>query len=392
MKVLETDKVYADNNATTPVDPRVKEAMLPYLSEKFGNPSSLHSFGREAKEALMDARKRVAKVINSNPEAIVFTSGGSEADNLALKGIAEKNKDKGKHIITSKIEHKAVLETCKYLEKQGFEITYLPVDENGFVSPAKVESEIRDDTILVSLMMANNEIGTIEPIQEIGKLLKNEDIYFHTDAVQCLGKTPVDVRELNVDLLSLSSHKIYGPKGVGALFVKDGVELTSLIHGGDQENGRRSGTENLPGIVGFGKACELANKNLEEESEKLRRLGAKLIKRVLNSVEDVRLNGPKANRLPGNANFSFKYIEGESLIMKLDGEGIACSSGSACTSESLEPSHVLLAIGLPKKIAHGSLRIGLGRFNTEEDVAKIVSVLPKVVEELREISPYKGEW
>lgn len=392
MKVLETDKVYADNNATTPVDPRVKEAMLPYLSEKFGNPSSLHSFGREAKEALMDARKRVAKVINSNPEAIVFTSGGSEADNLALKGIAEKNKDKGKHIITSKIEHKAVLETCKYLEKQSFEITYLPVDENGFVSPAKVESEIRDDTILVSLMMANNEIGTIEPIQEIGKLLKNEDIYFHTDAVQCLGKTPVDVRELNVDLLSLSSHKIYGPKGVGALFVKDGVELTSLIHGGDQENGRRSGTENLPGIVGFGKACELANKNLKEESEKLRRLGAKLIKRVLNSVEDVRLNGPKANRLPGNANFSFKYIEGESLIMKLDGEGIACSSGSACTSESLEPSHVLLAIGLPKKIAHGSLRIGLGRFNTEEDVAKIVSVLPKVVEELREISPYKGEW
>lgn len=392
MRVLKTDKIYVDNNSTTPVDPRVKKAIIPYLTNKFGNPSNLHSFGREAKEAVNKARENVAKTINVSPEEIIFTSCGSEGNNLAIKGVAEANRDKGKHIITSKIEHKCVLESCKYLEKKGFEVTYLPVDENGRVSPKTVENALRDDTILVSIMLANNEIGTIQAIEKIGKILEEKDVYFHTDAVQAIGKIPVDVEKLGVDLLTMSGHKIYATKGIGALYVKEDVNITPLIHGGQQEKGLRAGTENVPEIVGFGKACEIVNKSVEKEGKKLTELHKKLIDGVTNSIEDVRLNGHPEKRLPGNSNFCFRYIEGESLVLKMDEEGIACSTGSACASESLKPSHVLLAIGLSKKEAHGSLRLGFGRFNTEKDVEKILKVLPKKVEELRKISPYKKGW
>lgn len=395
MKHFKQDVVYADNNATTPVDPKVKQAMLPFLGDNFANPSSLHSLGLQAEKAVEEAREQVAKLIEADPEEIVFTSCGSEANNLAIKGLAEKRKrkDEGSHLITSKIEHKSILTAFEQLKQRGFDVDYLDVDEKGHVDVDQLESKLNGDTILVSLMHANNEIGTIQPLRQVASLLdereqkRGQKIYLHTDAVQTVGKLPVDVQELGVDLLSFSSHKIYGPKGCGALWVRAGVEnkLEPLIPG-SQEHGLRGGTENVPGIVGFGKAAELANNNLKEESKRSEELADKLIDGIIDQVDDVLLNGPRQERLPGNVNFSFKYLEGESLILKLSQKGIAASTGSACTSESLEPSHVLSAIGLPDEVAHGSLRLGLGRFNTEQDVEKILETLPPIVNELRDMS------
>ncbi|MBM7582284.1 cysteine desulfurase [Caldicoprobacter guelmensis] len=380
-------RIYMDHAATTYTKQEVLDEMLPYFKEVYGNPSSVHSFGREARKAVDLARERTAAALNALPEEIYFTSGGTEADNWAIKGVAWANKDKGNHIITTSIEHHAVLHTCQYLEKMGFEVTYLPVDSYGLVYPEQVKEAITDKTILISVMFANNEIGTIEPIKEIGQIAREYGVYFHTDAVQAIGQIPVDVKEMNIDLLSLSAHKFYGPKGVGALYVRKGVKLHSFIHGGAQERNRRAGTENLPGIVGLGKAIELAVSNLEESSKRLTAMRDRLISGVLNTVENVRLNGHPTKRLPGNANFSFEFIEGESLLLSLDMKGIAASSGSACTSGSLDPSHVLLAIGLPHEIAHGSLRLTLGDDNTDEDIDYVLEVLPGIVQRLREMSP-----
>ena len=377
-------RVYLDHAATTPVDEEVLEAMQDFFSKKFGNASSLHSWGREAREALEESREKVAKLINADANEIVFTGSGTESDNLAIKGIAYKH-GKG-HIITSRIEHPAVLETCKYLEKKGFDVTYLPVDKYGLVDPEKVEEAIRDDTILITIMHANNEIGTIEPIEEIGKIAKKHAIPFHTDAVQSVGKIDVDVKKLNVDLLSMSSHKIYGPKGVGALFIKHGIKIEPILHGGGHEYGLRSSTENVAGIVGFAKACELAKKRLHEDAEKTRKLRDKIIKEVL-KIEESYLTGHPEKRLPNNASFYFKGIEGESLILMLDAKGIATSTGSACSSKKLQASHVLLAIGVKPEDAHGSLRVTLGRENNEEEIDYFLEVLPQIVDELRKISP-----
>ncbi|KHO62984.1 cysteine desulfurase [Thermoanaerobacter sp. YS13] len=380
------DRIYLDNAATTPVDKRVLEAMLPYYSDVFGNPSSPYSYGQEAKKAIEEAREKAAKALGADADEIYFTSGGSESDNWALKGVAYALKDKGNHIITTEIEHHAVLNTCRYLEKEGFKVTYLPVDEYGLVEPEDLKKAITDKTILVSIMFANNEIGTIEPIEELVKIAHEKNVYFHTDAVQAVGNVPIDVKKLDVDLLSLSAHKIYGPKGVGALYIKKGIKIHSLIQGGTQERNRRAGTENVAGIVGLGEAIELITKNLDSHINKLTFLRNKLINGILEKIPYARLNGHPTKRLPGNVNVSFEFIDGESLILNLDMAGICASSGSACTSGSLEPSHVLLAIGLPRELARGSLRLTIGKDNTEEDIDKVLEVLPQIIKRLRSIS------
>ncbi|ABN51955.1 MAG TPA: cysteine desulfurase NifS [Hungateiclostridium thermocellum] len=379
--------VYLDHAATTPVKPEVLEAMLPYFSNKFGNASSIYSIGRESKKAIEEAREKVAKAIGALPREVFFTGSGTEADNWAIKGVAYANRDKGRHIITTAIEHHAVLHACQYLESDGFEVTYLPVDENGLVSPQQVQDAIRPDTILITIMFANNEIGTIQPIAEIGKIARERGVIFHTDAVQAVGNIPINVVDLNVDLLSMSGHKFYGPKGVGALYIRKGVKIVSFMHGGAQERGRRASTENVAGIVGMGKAIELAVENMEENNKKLIELRDRTIEEVMKKIPFVRLNGDRYKRLPGNVNFSFEFIEGESLLLMLDMKGIAASSGSACTSGSLDPSHVLLAIGLPHEIAHGSLRLTFGIENTHEDIDYLMEVLPTIVDRLREMSP-----
>ena len=382
-------KVYLDYAATTPVHPEVSEAMQPYFSEKFGNPSSIHSFGREAKAAIDEARDKVASLLGAKSEEIVFTSGGTEADNFALEGIAFANEHKGNHIIITPIEHHAVIEPAKFLEKRGFKITYLPVDKYGLVDPEDVKKAVTSKTILISVMHANNEIGTIEPIAEIGKITKEKGIYFHTDAVQTVGAIPVKVNELNVDLLSASAHKLYGPKGVGMLYIRKGTKISRYLHGGEQEKGRRASTENVPGIVGFGKAVEIASKELPERAKHLIPLRDKLIKGIFEKIEDVHLNGHPEKRLPNNVNLCIERVEGESMLLNLDLEGIAASTGSACSSGSLEPSHVLMAIGVSQELAHGSLRFTLGRLTTEEDIDYVLEVLPRIVKKLREISPLK---
>ncbi|MGB7604164.1 MAG: cysteine desulfurase NifS [Lutisporaceae bacterium] len=380
-------RTYMDHAATTYTNKEVLNEMLPFFTDYFGNPSSIHQFGREVKKNIDIARSRVAKAIGALPEEIYFTAGGSEADNMAIKGVAFANKAKGNHIITSKIEHPAVIHTCEYLEKEGFEVTYLDVDQYGMINPEDVRKAITDKTILISIMYANNEIGTIQPIVEIGKLAKEKDIYFHTDAVQAIGNIRIDVKEQNIDMLSLSAHKFYGPKGVGVLYIKKGVKLMGIIHGGEQERKRRAGTENVPGIIGLGKAIELAYENFEEYNSRITKLRDKLIKGIMEKVPYTRLNGHPEKRLSGNTNFCFEFIEGESLLLNLDIKGIAGSSGSACSSGSLEPSHVLLAIGLTHEIAHGSLRLSLGAVNTEEDIDYVLEVLPEIVDRLRQMSP-----
>lgn len=384
---MEGKIIYFDHAATTPLKKEVLDEMMPYLTEQYGNPSTIYKLGREAKKAIELARERVAKALNADIQEIYFTSGGTESDNWALKGVAFANKDKGKHIITTTIEHHAVLHPLKYLEGLGFEVTYVPVEPNGIVDPQKIKEAIRDDTILISVMLANNEIGTIQPVKEIAKIAKEKGIIVHTDAVQAVGQIPVDVKDLGVDLLSLSAHKFYGPKGVGALYIRKGTKIHPFSHGGAQERNRRAGTENVAGIVGLGKAIELATQNLSEYAAKLQKLRDKLIDGVLSKIDYVRLNGDRNQRLPNNANFSFEFIEGESLLLMLDMKGIAASSGSACTSGSLDPSHVLLAIGLEHEVAHGSLRITLGEDNTEEDIDYLLEVLPEIVSRLREMSP-----
>lgn len=374
-----------DHSSTTPVDAAVTEAMLPYFSDRFGNPSSLYSIGREARRAMEDARAKVADLIGAKKEEIIFTGSGTESDNLAIKGLAYRNRKKGDHIITSSIEHHAVLYTCKYLETRGFKVTYLPVSKEGLVNPADVEAAITSKTILITIMHANHEIGTIQPVEEIGKIAKEKNIPFHTDAIQTAGKLPLNVDALGVSLLSLSAHKMYGPKGVGALYIRKGTGLEPLFHGGGHERDIRSGTENVPGIVGFGKAAQLAKERLPEAA-KITKLRDSLIKGVL-EIKDSYLNGHPEKRLPDNANFRFSFIEGESMILNLDMKGVAASTGSACSSKSLEPSHVLLAIGLKHEEAHGSLRFTIGRGNTQDDVDYIISVLPEIVNKLRMISP-----
>lgn len=381
--------VYLDHSATTPVDQRVLEAMLPFFSMKFGNPNSLHVWGRKARQAVDQARDEVSRLINAEPSEIIFTGGGSEADNIAIKGVAFAKKDKGRHIITSAIEHHAVLDTCKWLEKEGFDITVLPVDEYGTVRPEELRKAIRPDTILVTIHFANNEIGTVQPIEQLGNICREQGVLFHTDAVQAAGHIPIDVKKLPIDLMTMAAHKMYGPKGVGALYIKRGVKIVPLIHGGGQERGLRSGTENTAGIVGFGKAAALASDRLaKDEPGKERSLRDRLIDGILEKIEDAMLTGHRTERLPFHASFCFRYIEGESLLLRLDALGIGASSGSACTSGSLEPSHVLLAIGLPHEIAHGSLRLTLGKDTSEEDIDYVLENLPKVVESLRAMSPY----
>lgn len=385
---MEKRRLYMDYSATTPVKQEVVDAMLPYFTEYFGNASSFHTFGREAKEALDKAREQVADLINAKPGEVYFTAGGSESDNWALEGVAFANREKGNHIITTKIEHHAILHTCEYLAKHhGFEITYLDVDSEGKIDLKELEDAIRDTTVLISIMFANNEIGTIEPIKEACAIAKKHDILFHTDAVQAAGNIPVDVKDLDIDLMSMSSHKIYGPKGVGAIYIKRGVKLHNLVHGGAQEKGKRAGTENIPAVVGYGKAAEIAKQNLPNHIETLTRLRKKLIDRILEAIPFTRVNGSLDDRLPGNVNFAFEFIEGEGILLLLDMLGIAGSSGSACTSGSLDPSHVLLAIGLPHEIAHGSLRLTVGDFTTDDDIDYIIENLPKVIERLRSMSP-----
>lgn len=380
-------RIYLDYAATTPTHPEVVKAMLPYFTESFGNPSSIYSYGQEAKEAVETARAQVARLINARTEEIVFTSGGTEADNFALKGVALANDAKCNHIITSTIEHHAVLESAKYLEQRGFQVTYLPVDKYGLVDPSDVLKAITNKTILVSVMHANNEVGTIEPIAEIGRITRETGVYFHTDAVQTVGHIPVNVNELGVDLLSMSAHKLYGPKGVGALYIRKGTKIVSLLHGGEQERRRRASTENVPGIVGLGKAAELAKSEIDEEARRLTLLRDKLTKNLLERIEHTQLNGHPTRRLPNNVNISVEYVEGESMCLNLDLEGICASTGSACSSSSAEPSHVLLAIGLPPQQAHGSLRFTLGKWTTEEDIERVLGVLPGIVSKLRAMSP-----
>lgn len=380
-------KIYLDNAATTPLDPEVLKAMLPYFTKKYGNASSLHSIGQEAKKALESSREIIAKLLHVDSEEIYFTSCATESNNLALKGVAFANRRRGKHIITTKIEHHCVLNTCKWLEDNGFEVTYLPVDRFGIIRPEDLESVIRDDTILVSIMYANNEIGTIEPIKKLARICSEKGIYFHTDAVQAFGKIPIDINDIS--MLSVSAHKLYGPKGVGALFVRKDVKIEPILHGGGHEMGLRSGTENIAGIVGLAKATELAFKEMSNESERLKKLRDKLIKQIL-EIPNTTLNGHPKKRLPNNANFSFKFVEGESIVLMLDERGIEASTGSACSSPKLEPSHVLLAIGLEPALAHGSLRLSLGRYTTKEDIDYVNIVLPEVIENLRRISPFVG--
>ncbi|MFA5181009.1 MAG: cysteine desulfurase NifS [Syntrophales bacterium] len=379
--------VYFDYAATTPCDPEVVAAMLPYFSERFGNPSSMHAFGQETKGAVEEARERISAFLGAAPGEIVFTCGGTESNNMAVKGVAYARRGKGNHIITSPIEHHAVLEPCHFLEKDGFEITILPVDGDGLVDPDDVRRAITDKTILISIMHANNEIGTIQPIAEIGKIARERGVYFHTDAVQTLGHLPFTVNDLNVDLLSASAHKLYGPKGIGLLYVRKGTRLTPFMHGGEQENRRRASTHNVTGIVGFGKAVELAQKYREEEVLTLTAFRDKLIKGFQGKMDQVKLNGHPTQRLPNNVNISIAHVEGEGMLLSLDMMGIACSTGSACSSASLAPSHVLMAIGLPHELAHGSLRFSMGRMTTAADVDRLLEVLPPIVAKLRAMSP-----
>jgi cysteine desulfurase len=379
--------IYMDNAATTSTSPEVLEKMIPYFTTTYGNASSIHGTGRDARRAADSARKQVALALNAKPSEIYFTSGGSESDNWALKGAAFANRSRGNHIITTSIEHHAVLHTCQWLEKQGFEVTYLPVDEYGLVSPADVEKAITGKTILISVMAANNEIGTIEPIAEIGRIARGKKIIFHCDAVQAIGAIPVDVEEWKVDMLSLSAHKFHGPKGVGALYIRTGIKAENLIHGGAQERGRRAGTENLAGIIGLAEAITRATDRQAANQVRLSGMRDRLINGILGSIPHARLNGHPEKRLPGNVNVSVRYIEGEALLLRLDLAGIAGSSGSACTSGSLDPSHVLLAIGLPHEIAHGSLRLSLSDLNTEAEIDRVLCVLPDIVAKLRAMSP-----
>ena len=379
--------IYLDNAATTKTSVEVVAAMLPYFTEYYGNPSSVYEFASESKKAVSNARRTIAETLGAQENEIYFTAGGSEADNWALKATAEAYQSKGKHIITTKIEHHAILHTAEYLEKRGFEITYIGVDENGVVKVDELEKAIRPDTILISVMFANNEIGTIQPIKEIGEIAKKHGVLFHTDAVQAYGQLPINVDELHIDMLSSSGHKLNGPKGIGFLYIRKGVKIRSFVHGGAQERKRRAGTENVPGIVGYGKAAEIAAKTMKERTAKEIELRDHLIDRVLAEVPYTRLNGHRTNRLPNNANFSFQFVEGESLLILLDNNGICASSGSACTSGSLDPSHVLLAIGLPHEIAHGSLRLTLSAETTMEDIDFVVDCIKQIIERLRSMSP-----
>jgi cysteine desulfurase len=380
-------RIYLDYAATTPMHPEVAKAMMPYFTESFGNPSSIYSYGQEAKSIVEEVRNRIATFISAQEEEIVFTSGGTEADNFALKGIAFANESKGNHIITSSIEHHAVIESCKFLERRGFKLTYLPLDRSGLVDPADVKNAITNKTVLISIMQANNEIGTIQPIAEISKIAREAEIYFHTDAVQALGHIPINVNEFGVDLLSMSAHKLYGPKGVGALYIRKGTKLIPLMNGGAQERGQRAGTENVPSIVGFGKAVQLAEQEMYHEAERLTSLRDRLIAGILKRIESARLNGHAIKRLPNNVNITIDYVEGESVCLNLDLEGICASTGSACSSSSLEPSYVLLAMGLLPEQAHCSVRFTLGKWTSEEDILRVLEVLPKVVSKLRYISP-----
>ena len=384
-------KIYLDYAATTPVRPEVLEESLPYFTEYYGNASGIYGVAKESKKALEHAREQVAHAIGARKDEIIFTAGGSESDNMALRGVAEALAEKGKHIITTQIEHHAILHTCAYLEKKGFRVTYLPVDEMGKVDPAAVEAAICPDTILISIMFANNEIGTIEPIAQIGAIAKKHRVLFHTDAVQAVGHVKIDVEAMQIDLLSMSGHKLGAPKGIGALYIRKGTPIRSLLYGGGQEFGKRAGTENIPGIVGLGKAIEIADTTMEETLPKLTAMRDRLINGILERVPDCRVNGDRVDRLPGNVNISFIGIEGESLLLLLDALGIAASSGSACTSGSLDPSHVLLAIGLPHEIAHGSLRMTLDYDNTDEEIDYVLEKLPGIVERLRQMSPIYGK-
>ena len=380
--------IYMDYNATTPTDIRVLKEMEPYFCEKFGNPSSIYEIARENRKVIEKARENVARLIDASPDEIFFTSGGTESDNWAIKGVAFALKNKGNHIITSQIEHHAVLNTCKFLSKIGYEITYAPVDKYGIVDVEFIENSIKSQTILITIMHANNEIGTIQPIEEISKIAREKGIYFHTDSVQTVGKIPVSVKKLGVDMLSLSAHKFYGPKGVGAIYIKKGTKIEPFLHGGEQEKGKRAGTYNVPGIVGLGKAAEIAIEEMEEEIKKVKFLRDKLEKGIIEKIPEIVINGHPEKRLYNTLNLCVKYVEGESILLNLDFEKIYASSGSACTSGSLEPSHVLLAIGLSPEIAHGSLRFSLGKYNKEEDVDKVLEVLPVIVEKLRKLSPF----
>ena len=386
-----TRRVYMDYAATTPVKQEVVDAMLPYFTETFGNASSPHGFGRDAKKVLISARETVAKTLNAKADEVYFTAGGTESDNWALKGVLKSVKPKGNHIITSAIEHHAILHTAESLEKEGYKLTVLPVDSDGLISLEDLKAAITDQTALISIMFINNEIGTMQPIKEIGEIAKAHNIYFHTDAVQAYGNVKIDVDEMHIDMLSMSSHKIYGPKGVGALYVRKGTLLASFVEGGAQEKKKRGGTENIPGIVGFAKAAELAHENLEGHIQKLTGLRDRLIDGLLSKIDYSRLNGHRTLRHPGNVNISFEFIEGEALLLMLDHKGVAGSSGSACTSGSLDPSHVLMGIGLTHEVAHGSLRLSLGDFTTEEDVDYAIEALIPIVQRLREMSPlYPG--
>jgi len=390
---MENRIIYLDHAATTYVKPEVFEAMKPYFTTDYGNPSSIYSIGRSNRKAVEDARISVARSIGAaEPSEIYFTGSGTESDNWAIKGAALALQKKGKHIITSNIEHPAVMATCEFLQKQGYDITYVKVNEEGLVNPDDVDKAIRPDTILVTIMMANNEIGTIQPIKEIAQICKKHGVLFHTDAVQAAGNIPIDVKDLGVDLLSISGHKFYGPKGTGMLYIRKGVKIENLIHGGHQERNRRAGTENVPGIVGFAKALELANENMEAHYKKLSSLRDKALKGITERIPYVRVNGSMEKRLPGNLNLSFRFVEGESVLLMLDMKGIKASSGSACTSGSLDPSHVLLAIGLPHEIAHGSLRLSFGEINTEEDVDYLIDSLDEIITKLRNMSPLYEEF
>ncbi len=383
--------VYLDYSATTPVKEEVLKEMIPYFTEKFGNPSSLYDKGLEAKAAVDHARKQLAALINADPKEIYFTAGGTEADNWSLMGVADKLKDKGNHIITTKIEHHAILHSCEFLEKHGYEVTYLGIDENGRISLEELENAITDKTILISVMMVNNEIGTVQPIKEIGKIAKAHKIIFHTDAVQALGNVPIDVKDMGIDLMSMSSHKIYGPKGEGALFMRKGLRISNYIHGGAQENSKRAGTENLTGIVGFGKAAELARINFDKHVQHCSELRNYLVDRILKEIPDTQLNGTMEGRHPGNANITFKFIEGESILLLLNQFGISVSTGSACSSKSLEPSHVLVALGVPVEMIHGTVRFTVGDFTTKEDIDYVIEKLKIIVEKLRALSPINAE-
>ena len=380
-------RIYLDYAATTPVHPEVLKAMLPYFGDAFGNPSAIYSCGQEARSAVEEARANVAGLINARSEEITFTSGGTEADNLALTGIAYANEAKGNHIITAVVEHHAILETCRFLEKRGFKVSYLPVDEQGLVSPDELKRAITPKTVLISVALANNEIGTIQPLAELAAIAREAGVYLHTDAVQAVGRIPVDVSKLKVDLMSISAHKLYGPKGVGALYIRKGTKIAPIMHGGGQERGRRSGTENTTAIIGFGRAAEIAGRDMAAEARRLKQLRDRLIKGILEGIDSSRLNGHSQKRLPNNVNISFDFVEGESIVLNLDLKGICASTGSACSSSSLEPSHVLLALGIPPQQAHGSLRLTLGRWTTDEEVDRVLSVLPPIIGKLRAMSP-----